>query len=58
MVGFVVRMLLLVPAVIVIVRLQESAVAFVVGFFVIYFVLFGIEGAYVQRLGRRAGSIA
>jgi hypothetical protein len=57
-VGFLLRMLLLVPAVFLVVRLGGSAAGFVVGFFVIYFALFGIEGAYVQRLGRRAGSSA
>ncbi len=57
-VGFLLRLLLLVPAVFLVVRLGESAGGFVVGFFVIYFALFGIEGAYVQRLGRRAGSSA
>ncbi len=57
-VGFLLRMLLLVPAVFAVVRLRESAAGFVIGFFVVYFALFGIEGAYVQRLGRRAGSSA
>jgi hypothetical protein len=57
-VGFLLRMLLLVPAVMLVVRLHESAVGFVVGFFAIYFALFGIEGAYVLRLGRRTGSTA
>ncbi len=57
-IGFFLRMLLLVPAVFLVVRLNESAAGFVVGFFVVYFALFGIEGAYVQRLGRRTGSAA
>jgi hypothetical protein len=57
-VGFFLRMLLLVPAVFLVVRMQESAAGFVVGFFAVYFALFGIEGAYVQRLGRRTGSAA
>jgi hypothetical protein len=57
-VGFFLRMLLLVPALFLVVRRQESAAGFVVGFFAVYFALFGIEGAYVLRLGRRTGSAA
>lgn len=57
-VGFFVRMLLLVPAVLLVVRMKESAAGFVLGFFVVYFALFGIEGAYVLRLGRRTGFTA
>ncbi len=57
-IGFFLRMLLLVPAVLLVVRMGESAAGFVIGFFVVYFALFAVEGVYVQRLGRRSGSIA
>jgi len=40
------------------VKTGESVPGFVVAFFVVYFVLAGLEGAYVQRLGRSAGSQA
>lgn len=57
-VGFLLRLVLLVPALFLVVRRDQSVVGFVVGFFVVYFALFFIEGAYVQRLGRRTGSSA
>jgi len=54
--GFLARILLVAVGTIVVVRAGESVPGFVAGFFVVFFALAGIEGAYVQRLGRRAGS--
>jgi hypothetical protein len=55
-VGFLVRILLVALGTVLVVRTGQSVYGFVAAFFVVYFVLAGIEGAYVQRLGRAAGS--
>ena len=55
-VGFLGRIVLVALGTVLVVRTGESVPAFVTAFFVVYFVLAGIEGAYVQRLGRRAGT--
>ena len=57
-IGFLVRIVLVALGTVLVVRTGESVPGFVAGFFVVYFVLAGIEGAYVQRLGRRAGDSA
>ena len=57
-VGFLVRLLLVALGTVLVVRTGESVPGFVIGFFVVYFILAGIEGAYVQALGRRAGNSA
>jgi len=57
-IGFLVRLVLVALGTVLVVRTGESVPGFVIGFFVVYFVLAGIEGAYVQRLGRRAGNSA
>jgi hypothetical protein len=57
-VGFLARILLVSVGTIAIVKTGESAPGFVLAFFVVFFALAGIEGAYVQRLGRRTGSSA
>jgi hypothetical protein len=54
--GFLGRILLVSIGTIVVVKTSASVPGFVVGFFVSFFALVGIEVAYVQRLGRRAGS--
>jgi len=56
--GFLVRLLLVALGTILVVKTGQSVAGFVVAFFVVYFVLAGIEGAYVQRLGRRTGASA
>lgn len=57
-VGFLVRLVLVALGTVLVVRTGESVIGFVAGFFVVYFVLVGIEGAYVARLGRRTGNTA
>ncbi len=57
-VGFLARILLVALGTVLVVRTGESVAGFVTAFFVVYFILSGIEGAYVQRLGRRAGTSA
>jgi hypothetical protein len=57
-IGFLGRIVLVALGTVLIVRTGESVPGFVAGFFVVYFILAGIEGAYVQRLGRRAGDSA
>lgn len=57
-VAFFLRMVLVPLGTFAVVRQQESVVGFVVGFFVVYFVLAGIEGSYLHQLGRRTGSVA
>jgi hypothetical protein len=57
-IGFLLRILLVSLGIVLVVRTGESVVGFVASFFVVYFALAGIEGAYVQRLGRRTGSTA
>ncbi len=57
-IGFLSRILLVALGTVLVVRTGESVPGFVIGFFVVYFVLAGIEGAYVQHLGRRAGTSA
>jgi hypothetical protein len=56
--GFLVRIALVALGTILVVRAGWSVPGFVLGFFVVYFALAGIEGAYVQRLGRGARSSA
>jgi hypothetical protein len=56
--GFLLRIVLVALGTALVVRTGESVPGFVVAFFVVYFILAGIEGAYVQRLGRRAGTSA
>jgi hypothetical protein len=53
-VGFLVRIVLVSLGTVLVVRTGESVLGFVAAFFVVYFVLSGIEGAYAQHLGRRA----
>ncbi len=55
-VGFLVRIVLVALGTVLVVQTGESVPGFVIAFFVVYFILAGIEGAYVQRLGRRAGA--
>jgi hypothetical protein len=57
-IGFLGRILLVALGTVLVVRSGESVPGFVTAFFVVYFILAGIEGAYVQRLGRRAGTSA
>jgi hypothetical protein len=56
--GFLARLVLVAVGTILVVKTGESVPGFVLGFFVVFFALAGIEGAYVQRLGRRTGSSA
>ncbi len=56
--GFLARLVLVAVGTIVVVKTGESVPGFVLGFFVVFFALAAIEGSYVQRLGRRAGSSA
>jgi hypothetical protein len=56
--GFLVRLLLVALGTVLVVKTGQSVAGFVSAFFVVYFVLAGIEGAYVQRLGRRTGASA
>jgi len=56
--GFLARIVLVAVGTIAIVKAGESVPGFVLGFFVVFFALAAIEGAYVQRLGRRTGSSA
>jgi hypothetical protein len=57
-VAFLVRILLVGVGVLFVSRSGESAVAFVVAFFVPYFVFSAIEGAYVHSLSRGTGPTA
>ncbi len=57
-IGFLGRIVLVALGTILVVRTGQSVPAFVTAFFVLYFILAGIEGAYVQHLGRRAGTSA
>lgn len=54
-VGFLARIVLVSLGTVLVVRTGESVLGFVAAFFVVYFILSGIEGAYAQHLGRRAG---
>jgi hypothetical protein len=56
--GFLVRLVLVALGTVLVVRTGQSVLGFVVAFFVVYFVLSGLEGAYVKVLGRSAGSQA
>lgn len=56
--GFLVRILLVALGTVLVVRTGASVPGFVAAFFVVYFILAGIEGAYVQRLGRSTGTSA
>ncbi|HTP51101.1 MAG TPA: hypothetical protein VMK42_10410 [Anaeromyxobacteraceae bacterium] len=55
---FLVRLVLVGSGVAVVARAGESAVAFVVAFFVPYFVFTAIEGSFVHALGRGMGKPA
>jgi hypothetical protein len=57
-VAFLVRILLVALGVIFVVRAGESAIAFVIAFFVPYFVFSAIEGAFVHSLSRGTGPTA
>jgi hypothetical protein len=57
-VGFLSRLVLVALGTVLVVRTGQSVPGFVTAFFVVYFILAGIEGAYVQHLGRRAGTSA
>lgn len=52
--GFLVRIVLVALGTVLVVRTGHSVPGFVAAFFVLYFILSGIEGAYVHRLGRVA----
>lgn len=54
--GFLLRIVLVALGTVLVVRTGESVPGFVTAFFVVYFILAGIEGAYVQHLGRAARS--
>jgi hypothetical protein len=57
-VAFLVRLLLVVAGVVSVHRAHESIIAFVVAFFVPYFVFTAIEGSAVASLGRGLGKPA
>lgn len=57
-IGFLVRILLVAAGTAVVARAGESIVAFVVAFFVPYFIFSAIEGAYLHALSRQAGPTA
>jgi hypothetical protein len=55
---FMVRLVLVSLGLIAVHRLGDSVIAYVVAFFVPYFVFAAIEGGYVHALGRRIGRTA
>ena len=55
---FLVRLVLVALGLLQVTRAGESAVAFVVAFFVPYFAFAAIEGSYVHALGRSTGKTA
>lgn len=55
-VGFLVRLVLVALGTILVVKTGQSVGGFVVAFFLVYFLLAGIEGAYVQGIGKRTGA--
>ncbi len=57
-VTFLARIVLVAVGTILVVRAGESAVAFVVAFFVPYFVFAAVEGAFVHSLNRGTGPTA
>ncbi|HTN54355.1 MAG TPA: hypothetical protein VML50_18245 [Anaeromyxobacter sp.] len=57
-VAFLARLLLVSLGTVLVVRAGEDVYAFVVAFFVPYFVFAGIEGAYLHALGRGTGPTA
>jgi hypothetical protein len=57
-VAFLLRILLVALGLFAVVRAGESVVAFVVAFFVPYFVFAAVEGAFVHSLGRGSGPTA
>ena len=57
-VAFLARILLVALGTIAVVRAGESAIAFVVAFFVPYFVFAAVEGLYVHSLNRGTGPTA
>jgi len=56
--AFLARLLLVSGGVLLVVRAGESIVAFVIAFFVPYFVFVAIEGAFVHSLRRPSGTTA
>lgn len=57
-IGFLVRLVLVGVGTILVVRAGESVAGFIAAFFVPYFVLAGVEGAYVHSLRRGTGPTA
>lgn len=57
-VGFLLRIVLVALGTVLVVRSGESIWGFVTAFFVVYFILAGIEGAYLKRLGQSTGPSA
>ncbi len=57
-IGFLARIALVALGTVLVVQTGQSVPGFVTAFFVVYFILAGIEGAYVQRLGRNARTSA
>ena len=57
-VAFLARIVLVAVGTIAVVRAGESAIAFVVAFFVPYFVFAAVEGAFVHSLARGTGPTA
>jgi hypothetical protein len=55
---FLVRLVLVALGLVAVHRLGESAIAFVVAFFVPYFAFAAIEGGYVHALGKNPGRTA
>ncbi len=55
---FLVRIVAVALGVVAVVRLGQSPIAFVVAFFVPYFIFVAIEGGYVHALGRAQGRTA
>ena len=56
--GFLGRIVLVATGTVLVVKEGASVWGFVVAFFVVYFILAGIEGAQMARQGRSAGSSA
>jgi hypothetical protein len=57
-VAFLVRLVLVGVATALVYRAGESVIAFIIAFFIPYFVFSAIEGAYVHALGRHVGPTA
>ena len=56
--GFLLRIVLVALGTILVVKKGESIWGFVAAFFVVYFLLAGVEGDYLRRLGQSAGPSA